>query len=126
MKIASFSLDRKTLEKLDGLQRKLGAKSRSRIIGQAVDALGREMGELEGAEGEAAAVITVTYKKHGSSGLHERMAPFGKIIKTELHQHSGGTCARVLIVEGNAERIRELYGSLGRDKAVRSVKASLI
>lgn len=126
MEIISMSLDRETVGKLNAIQKKLGFKSRSKLMRATIDSLLNEYKVMEELEGHCDAVFTVTYNYGKKDELGHLLAQFEDVIRTEMHQHHEGVHLRVLIICGKAERIRELFAALKAGKMVRSLSASLL
>lgn len=126
MKIISISLDKETLEELNEVQKNLGFKSRSKMLRSTVDALLNEYKVIDALEGLHDIVFVITYKEgeknHVSSILHE----FENVIKTTIHQHNMHLCLDILNINADADMIRKLFGTLKRNKCVRSVNFTLL
>lgn len=126
MEIISISLDKETLNEVNRTQKRLGFKSRSRLIKATINSLLNEYKVLENLLGHCDAVFTVTYHHHEAKELIKVMKNFEDIIKTEIHQHHAGTCLRVLITCGEAHALKELFATLKREKGIRSVSCSVL
>ncbi len=127
MEILSISIDKEELKQLEEIQKRLGFKSRSKMLRNAIMSLQKDYGGLDSLKGEVESVFVLTYdnaeKNHVSNLLHR----FEKNIKTELHQHHHtGTCIDILNIEANAKETRELYSTLKANKCVYSVNYSII
>ena len=126
MEIISVSMDRETVGELDRMQKKLGFRSRSKLMRATIGSLLNEYKVMETLEGHCDAVFTVTYEYRKKDELGHLLAQFEDVIKTEMHQHHEGTHFRVLIICGQAKRIRELFSELKTGKMVRSLSVSLL
>lgn len=126
MEIISISLDKETVTNLDSIQKKLGFRSRSKLMRATIDSMLNEYRVMEELEGHCDAVLTVTYNYRRKDELGHLLAQFEDVIRTEMHQHHEGVHMRVLIICGEAERIRELFAALKSGKMVRSLSASLL
>ncbi|MBD3210249.1 ribbon-helix-helix protein, CopG family [Candidatus Micrarchaeota archaeon] len=126
MEIVSLSLDRATLDELNRLKKELGFSSRSRLLRASISSFANEYRALETRKGHCDAVFTVTYRKHEGKGLARMMSRFEEIIRTEIHQHHEGTCLRILVLCGSADKVRELFTVLKKEKDVRSVHCSIL
>jgi len=125
MGIISISVDDETLEKMDRMKSALGFRSRSRLVRAAVDALENQSDLNERLQGVCSAAITVTYDKHQHEAAKDVTESFGKIVKTEFHQHNEGVCTRVLMLRGDGTEIKKLFRSLRSWRATRSVSISV-
>ncbi len=126
MEIISISLDKETLAELDRIQEQLGFRSRSRLIRATAASLLNEYRALESLKGHTDAVFMVTYRSAEKHGISDILHDFEESIKTVIHQHHVGMCLEVLIVCAEAERIRELFSMLKKDRGVRSVSCSVL
>lgn len=126
MEIVSISMDEETLSELDRTKERLGFKSRSRLLRATIDSLLNEYKAIESMKGHCDAVFTITHMQHGESGLGNLLREFDDVIVTEIHQHHRSICLRILITCADANRTRELFSHLKREKDVRSVKISVL
>jgi len=126
MEIISISLDKKTVVELGMIQRKLGFKSRSKLMRATIDSLLNEYNVLEELKGHCDAVLTLTYDYKKKDELGHLLGQFEDIIRTQIHQSHAGVHLRVLIICGNAQRIKELFSKLKAGKSVRSLNASVL
>ncbi|MCI0503424.1 hypothetical protein L0Y65_01795 [Candidatus Micrarchaeota archaeon] len=126
MEIVSISMDKETLSELDRIQARLGFKSRSRLLCATLGSLLNEYRSLESLKGHTDAVFMVTYRPAEKHGISDLLHEFEDSIKTVIHQHHVGICLEVLIVCSDAERIRQLFALLKKDKGVRSVSCSVL
>ncbi|MFX1510126.1 MAG: CopG family ribbon-helix-helix protein [Promethearchaeota archaeon] len=128
MPIISISLNIQELNALDRLQTVGGFANRSELLRQAVRTLANEMQDLEEASGKISAVLTIVYGKKGkgieSNFLLHRQAA---IIDALLHSHTvNGECIEVIVVNGQAQDIRELVKSLKGNRKIVMVKVAII
>lgn len=126
MTIISVSLDNESTGLLESLKNDLGFRSKSKLIRAALVSLEKEAKGLERLSGLCNGVLTITYEGHEAGGMKELVERFEELIKTELHQHSGGNCIRVLMVRGEGKQIRELFAAIKIKKGVKSVSVNLV
>ena len=126
MEIISISLDEKTFQDLNKTQRKLGFKSRSKLLRATINSLLNEYTELEDLSGHSDVVFTVTHTHHSGKNFGKLMKDFEDTIRTEIHQHHANTCLRVLILCGDAQKIKDFYVALKRNREVNSVNYSIL
>ncbi|MFX1564635.1 MAG: CopG family ribbon-helix-helix protein [Promethearchaeota archaeon] len=128
MPIISISLNDQELNALDRLQTAGGFANRSELLRQAVRTLANELQDLEKASGKISAVLTIVYGKKGKGIesnflLHRQTA----IIDALLHSHTvNGECIEIIVVNGQAQDIRELVKSLKGNRKIVMVKAAII
>jgi metal-responsive CopG/Arc/MetJ family transcriptional regulator len=109
---------------MDRLMKSSGCKNRSRLIGLAIDSLGREYEPLESLTGNQTAVITVISGEK-SFDLHKVSHSHPGMVKLNAHLDSRKGCIEILAVEGDGQRIRELFLQLRNSKEVRSATLSV-
>lgn len=126
MEIISISMDKETLSEMNRIQESLGYKSRSKLLRATLSSLIKEYRSLESLKGHTDAVFMVTYRSAEKHGISNLLHKFEDSIKTVIHQHHLGICLEVLIVCADAKRIRELFGELKKNNAVRSVSYSIL
>ncbi len=126
MEILSISIDKEALKQIEEVQKRLGFKSRSKMLRSAILSMLHDYEVLDSLRGDVESIFILTYseseKNHVSNVLHK----FEDAIKTELHQHHEGTCIDVLNIHASADRIREIFGALKRNKCIYSVTYSVI
>jgi len=126
MEIISISLDKETVGELNGIQEKLGFRSRSKLMRATIDSLLNEYKVMEGLEGHCDAVFTVTYEYKKKDKLSHLLAQYEDIVRTQIHQSHAGVHLRVLIICGKAQRIRDLFSDLKAGNFVRSVNVNVL
>lgn len=124
MEIVSISVSPQEKQRMDRLMRSSGCRNRSRLVGLAIDSLGREYEPLESLAGNQAAVITVisgekTFDLHRMTHSHPGM------VKLNAHIDSKKGCVEILALEGDGAQIRELFLQLRNSKEVKSATISV-
>ncbi len=121
MGIVSISIDDDSLKRLNEVQKRLGFRSRSKMLRSAVLSLLKSYNDIERLRGNVESVFVVTYpegeKNHVSDLLHRH----GNMIETSMHHHQSGIGVDVLNINASAQDTRDLYGELEKNKCVRSV-----
>lgn len=126
MEILSISIDDETRKRLAEIQKRLGFKSRSKLLRDAVQSLVKDYEALEGLKGTIEIVFVLSYKEseknHVSNTLHE----FKENIKSELHQHGSESCIDVLNVSAEASKVRKMFAVLKKNRCIYSVVYSVV
>ncbi len=81
---------------------------------------------LESLKGNVESVFVLTYKESEKNHVSDMLHKFEDAIKTELHQHHSGTCIDILNINANANKTREFFSVLKRNKCVYSVSCTII
>ncbi len=121
MEILSISIDKGDLIQLEKAQKRLGFRSRSKMLRSAVLSLLNDYGRLDSLAGNVESVFVLTYNESEKNNVSDLLHRFKDAIKTELHQHHPGTCVDVLNIYTTAKKTRELFGLLKQSKCVHSV-----
>jgi len=122
----SVSIDSETLHELDAIQRKLGFKSRSKLLRNAVLHMLQEYGTLDKLSGNVESIFVLKYRTSEKNRVSDTLHMFEDSIRTELHQHSAGTCIDVLDIRTSADNTRALFATLKRSRCIHSVTCTVI
>ena len=126
MEILSISMNGEDLARLGRLQKRLGFRSRSKMLRTAIMSLVEDYESLESLSGSIESVFVLSYGESDKNRVSDLLHGFKDAIKTELHQHNQGTCVDVLNIHTTAGRTRELFGALKRNGHVYSVTYSIV
>jgi metal-responsive CopG/Arc/MetJ family transcriptional regulator len=119
-------MNKEDLARLGRLQRKLGFRSRSKMLRTAIMSLIGDYESLESLSGSVESVFVLSYGESDKNRVSDLLHGFKDAIKTELHQHNLGTCVDVLNIHTTAAKTRELFGALKRSRCVYSVTYSIV
>jgi metal-responsive CopG/Arc/MetJ family transcriptional regulator len=111
---------------LEKAQKRLGFKSRSKMLRSAVLSLLNDYEKLDALAGSVESVFVLAYSEPEKNRVSDLLHGFKDAIKTELHQHHSGTCVDVLNIYTTAKKTRNLFGLLKQSKCVHSVTYSVI
>lgn len=126
LEILSISMNREDLARLGRLQRRLGFRSRSKLLRTAIMSLIEDYEGLESLSGSVESVFVLSYGEADKNRVSDMLHGFKDAVKTELHQHNLGTCVDVLNIHTTAGKTRELFGALKRSRYVYSVTYSVV
>lgn len=126
MEILSISIDKEALEQLEQVQKRLGFKSRSKMLRNAVLSMLHDYEVLEALTGQVESIFIITYSEKERNNVSNVLHRYEDEVVTELHHHHPGTCIDVLIVHANAKKTRDIFGVLKRNKCIYSVNYSVI
>jgi CopG family transcriptional regulator, nickel-responsive regulator len=122
----SISLDQETLDELNKIQRNLGFKSRSKMIRATIDSLMREFRIIDSLKGRHETVLLITYREQHRDHVSTILHKFEDSISTTIHQHHHTMCLDIINVDADANKIRELFSTLKRNKCIRSMNFTLL
>jgi metal-responsive CopG/Arc/MetJ family transcriptional regulator len=126
MEILSISVDDETRKRLGEIQKRLGFKSRSKLLRDAVQSLVKDYEALEGLRGTVEIVFVLSYKESEKNHVSNTVHRFKDSIKSELHQHGPESCIDVLNVRAGAGKVREMFSVLKKNRCIHSVVYSVI
>ncbi|HVA82777.1 MAG TPA: ribbon-helix-helix protein, CopG family [Candidatus Aquilonibacter sp.] len=126
MEILSISIDKEALRQIERVQKRLGFKSRSKMLRNAVLSMLKDYEALESLRGNVESVFILTYSESEKNHVSDLLHRFEDSIKTEMHQHNSGTCVDILNTNASAVKTRELFGVLKKNKCIYSVTYTLV
>ena len=120
MPIVAVSMSDSDFEELEYLKEEGKFSNRSEVVRQAVQSLLSEHRSLERAEGTITAIITVLYYKKGQgTGISTVQHEFREYITATVHAHTNeGNCTEVIIIEADAELVRNFLKKLRSQRKV--------
>ncbi|HHW05055.1 MAG TPA: CopG family ribbon-helix-helix protein [Methanothermobacter sp.] len=109
MTVISISISKKLLEEIDALKDEMGFSSRSDIIRTASRMLIDEKRKEMDIKGEVNGVLFLIHKREVEDKVNNIKHDYEDIINTQIHSHlKNKNCLEIFILEGGAEKIREL------------------
>ena len=128
MTIISVSVPQKLLQRVETSIKEQGFANRSEIVRQALRTFIMESRSLREIEGEIAASITIIYQRELTKGqISEIQHSFGNIISTFLHSHiDEDHCLEVIVVKGDADRIRKLVEAFRTNEHISQISVSIL
>lgn len=126
MEILSISIDKEALRQLENVQRRLGFKSRSKMLRGAVLGMLKEYEALDSLRGAVESVFILTYNESEKNNVSDMLHKFEDSIKTELHQHNSGTCIDVLNIHTDAAKVRGIFSALKKSKSIYSLSYVIV
>lgn len=126
MEILSISIDKEALRRLEQVQKRLGYKSRSKMLRNAVLGMIQDYDKLESLTGNVESVFVLTYSESEKNHVSDILHRFEDTIETEVHHHHSGMCIDVLNINTKAQRTRDIFGALKGSKCIYSVTYSVV
>lgn len=126
MEILSISMDKTELKRLAAIQKKLGFKSRSKMLRSALQSLTGEYDGISSLKGNVESVFVLTYPDTKKNKVSDVLHKFEDNIKSEMHHHHSGTCIDILNLETTAAVTKEFFGAVKSSKAINTVTCSII
>ncbi len=124
------SLPENLLDKFDVIIKDRGYSSRSEGIRDAIRGYIRYYDWMSSIEGDRAATITLAYNHHQrgiEDTLNNIQHKYIDIIRSSVHIHmENDNCVEVIILQGEAGKIREIYENIVKNKGIQHVKLDTI
>ena len=108
-RIISVSLSENLLEEVSRIQREMGFSGRSEVIRAGLRRLIAEHRKLERMRGRINSILLVVHEREDEDIVNKIKHEFDDIINTQLHSHlKRNKCLEIFILDGDAERTREI------------------
>ena len=126
MTIISVSLNENILRDIEKIQNDYGYSGRSEVIRAGVRLLISESKDTEKLFGEINSILLVIHHHDSESEVSEIKHDFNDITKTQLHSHfEEEKCLEIFVLQGEAERIKEMHRLFKTNKKMDIVKLIL-
>lgn len=124
MTIITFSITEELEKNLDEAVKRMGFVSRSEAIRYALRLLFSELTSLDELRGKVLSVVTVLYGKEAEKArVYEVQHKYGDVINAYFHSHiEGSKCLEIMVVQGDAERVRDFISGLRASRHLEQVK----
>lgn len=123
MTIISVSVSEKILEGLDRIQRDTGFSGRSEAIRAGIRLLLSDAAEKNALTGRVRGILLVIHEHEAENAITRIKHNFLDIIYTQLHNRfKEGKCLELFILDGEADRIRQLKESFQKNENIEHVK----
>jgi len=123
MTIISISLNENILKDIEKIQNEHGYSGRSEVIRAGVRLLISESKDTEKLFGEINSILLVIHHHDSESAVSEIKHDFKDITKTQIHSHfEKEKCLEIFVLQGKAERIKEMHRLLNTNKKMDIVK----
>ena len=126
LEILSISIDKEALKQLEQIQKRLGYKSRSKMLRSALQSLVKDYDKLDSLRGEVGSVFVLTYSDKQKDNVSDLLHGFEDAITTEMHHHHSGTCIDILNLETDAKTTRDFFSAAKSNKSIYSVTYSIV
>jgi CopG family nickel-responsive transcriptional regulator len=127
MPVVSVSLNEKLLEEIDKLKDEIGYSGRSDVIRASARMLIADNKEKEDLNGDIDSILVLIHNQEVEDKVTEIKHDFEDIINTQIHSHLKELkCMEIFILEGNAERIKELSRKFQISRKIDYVKLIVV
>ena len=123
MSIISVSLNNQILRDIEKIQQEQGYSGRSEVIRAGIRLLISENKNSESIRGMINSVLLIIHNHESENEVSKIKHDFKEITKTQLHNHfEKEKCLEIFVLQGEAERIKEMYRLLSTNKKMDIVK----
>ena len=119
-------MDKEELKRLEEIQKKLGFKSRSKMLRSALESLSKEYDNVNALSGSVESVFVLTYADTKKDNVSDVLHRFEDNIKSEMHHHHAGTCIDILNLETTAKITKEFFSAVKSSKDINTVTYSIV
>ncbi|MGQ9543314.1 MAG: CopG family ribbon-helix-helix protein [Candidatus Bathyarchaeia archaeon] len=126
MTIISISVNERMLEEIDKAKEALGFSGRSEAVRAGIRMLLEDVKEKGALTGRVRGILLLIHEHEVEDFVTEVKHNYLDIIYTQLHNRfREGRCLELFILDGEAERIRELTKEFQRNEAIDYIKLIL-
>ena len=123
MTIISVSLNNTILQEIDKLQKNMGYSGRSEVIRSGIRLLISENKENEQLTGDINAILLVIHSQDVENAVSDIKHHYEDVTTTQIHSHlKKNKCLELFIIEGPAERIKQMMGDFRTSRKMDLVK----
>ena len=123
MAIVSISLNDTILKEIDRIQNALGYSGRSEVIRAGARLLISESKEKERLTGNINSILLLIHSQDAENVVSEIKHKFENVTKTQIHSHlRENKCLEVFVLDGEADRIKEMVRLLQTSRKMDYVK----
>jgi CopG family nickel-responsive transcriptional regulator len=123
MTIISISLNNTMLKDIETIKNDHGYSGRSEVIRAGIRQLISENKDTEKLSGEINCILLVIHQHESEGAVSEIKHAFKDITKTQIHSHfEQEKCLEIFVLQGNAEKIKEMHRRFNTNKKMDIVK----
>ncbi|MEM2108920.1 MAG: CopG family ribbon-helix-helix protein [Candidatus Odinarchaeota archaeon] len=123
MPIISLSLNQRILDQIEKLRKELGFTGRSELVRAGLRMLLADSVEKEKLEGTIHSVLLLIHDHDAENFVSQLKHEYTDIIRTQIHsQTRQNKCLEIFIIEGDANRIKELVNRYITSNKIEYVK----
>ncbi len=123
MVIVSISLNDTVLKEIDRIQNTFGYSGRSEVIRAGVRLLILENNERDKLTGNINSILLLVHSQEREDVVTEIKHKFEDITNTQIHSHlRENKCLEVFVLEGDADRIKEMVRLFQTSKKIEYAK----
>ncbi|MEM2213927.1 MAG: CopG family ribbon-helix-helix protein [Candidatus Nezhaarchaeales archaeon] len=128
MTIITFSVPEELEKDFNDVVRQMGFVSRSEAIRYALRLLSSELRSLNELRGRVLAVIAAIYGRESEKAkVYKVQHEYGDVINAYFHSHIEGTkCLEVMVVHGEAERVRGFMSGLRASRDLEQMRIIIL
>ncbi|MBI2578128.1 MAG: CopG family ribbon-helix-helix protein [Candidatus Aenigmarchaeota archaeon] len=122
-KIISVSLGEELLSEIDSVQKDVGFSGRSEAIRSGMKLLLDDLKEKEKLKGHAECVLVLAHDRKFEDAFTQAKHDHEDIISTQIHSNfCNNKCLEVFVLHGSADKIRDFFSEIRKNKRSEYVK----
>lgn len=123
MTITSISLNENMLKDIEKIQNEYGYSARSEVIRAGVRLLISENKDTDKLSGDINSILLVIHHHDAENEVSNIKHDYKDITKTQIHSHfEKEKCLEIFVLQGKAERIKEMHRLFSTNKKMDIVK----
>ncbi len=123
MTIISVSLNEKILNQIERIQKEYGYSGRSEVIRASVRNLISDSKETDKLTGHINSILILIHRHDAEDSVSDIKHNFKDITKTQIHSHlERERCLEIFVLQGDAERVKEMNRLFKTNKKMDIVK----
>jgi len=122
MTIVSISLNDNILKEIDKIEKELGYSGRSEVIRAGARLLISDFKNKEKITGKINAILLLIHSPDSEDVVSEIKHNFEDVTITQIHSHLRNKCLEIFILDGDAEKIKEMVRLFQTSRKMDNVK----
>lgn len=123
MSIVSISLNDIILQEIDKIQKNHGYSGRSEVIRSGLRLLISEYKDTEKISGSINSILLLIHSHDTENIVSDIKHRFEDVTKTQIHNHmEKNKCLEIFVLEGDSERIKEMFKQFQTNRKMDLVK----
>ncbi|MBN2602635.1 MAG: CopG family ribbon-helix-helix protein [Candidatus Thermoplasmatota archaeon] len=122
MVIVSISLNENILNEIDRMEKELGYSGRSEVIRAGARHLISEFKDREKISGQVNAILLLIHSADSEDVVSDIKHNFEDVTVTQIHSHLRNKCLEIFILDGDAEKIKEMVRLFQTSRKMDNVK----
>ncbi len=120
--IVSVSLPSGLVKEVSRMQKRLQFRNRSELFRASLEALNAENEEVDELKGNVSGVLSAMHEEPNEPQVVKLRHEFHDIVITAMHHEFKRACVELFLLEGPADRVKEMYYAYKRHPKTKYVR----